>query len=105
VVDALEAAQRETQFSKAMDMAKDAVPQALLIRGHNPLTLLHKALSEGLHAQSDERCLDLANTVRLVLMELAERIGQALKDEAELNSAVSRLMNPNHGQGLSDAPP
>jgi hypothetical protein len=27
-----------------------------------------------------------------VLIELAERLGEALKDEAELNAAISRLM-------------
>jgi hypothetical protein len=33
--------------------------------------------------------------VRVVLVELAERLGQTLKDEAELNNAVNRLMNPD----------
>jgi hypothetical protein len=61
-------------------------------KGDNPLILLHSALSEGLHAQTDEQCLELAQAVRVVLAELAERIGQALKDEAELNAAISRLM-------------
>jgi hypothetical protein len=66
--------------------------ESLLINGHNPLTLLHSALSKGLHAKTDEECLELAHDVRIVLTELAERLGQALKDEAELNTAVSRLI-------------
>src|SRR5260221_2382351 len=82
---------RENQFSKALESVKNAIPQALLINGHNPLTLLHSALSEGLHAQTDEQCLELAHDVRVILAELAERLGQALKDEAELKQAVSRL--------------
>jgi hypothetical protein len=94
MVDALELAKKEQQFSKALASVKDAIPQALLINGHNPLTLLHSALSEGLHAQSDEDCLNLAHDIRVVLAELAERIGQVLKDEAELNAAISRLMKP-----------
>jgi hypothetical protein len=89
----LEDAKKETQFSKAMDNVKGAMPEALLIQGHhNPLTLLHAALSRGLHADTDEQCLELAHDVRVVLAELAERLGQALKDEAELNTAVTRLM-------------
>jgi hypothetical protein len=68
------------------------MPQALLINGHNPLTILHSALSDGLHAQTDEHCLELAHDVRVVLAELADRLGQALKDEAELTQAVTRLM-------------
>lgn len=92
IIDSLTAAKDEVQFSKAIESIKPVVPQALLINGHNPLTLLHSALSEGLHAQTDEACLELATSVRVVLAELSERLAQSLKDEAELNKALSRLM-------------
>jgi hypothetical protein len=88
----LERAKEEIQFSKAMAATKDAIPQMLLIEGQNPLTLLHSALSIGLHDKSDEECLEIAQSVRAVLVELADRISQALKDEAELKTAVSHLM-------------
>ena len=94
MIDILKAAKNETQFSKALASVKDALPQALLINGHNPLTLLYRALSGGLHEQTDEDCLKLAHDVRVVLVELADRIGQTLKDEAELTDAISRLINP-----------
>ena len=86
-------AEAETQFSTAIDLIKDAIPEAILIDGHNPLTLLHSALSEGLHAQTDEQCLELATSIRVVLTELADRISTALKEEADLKTAVSRLLN------------
>ena len=86
-------AKAETQFTTAIDMIKSAIPEAVLIDGHNPLTLLHSALSEGLHAHTDEQCLELATSIRVVLTELAERISTALKEEAPLKSAVSRLLN------------
>ena len=86
-------AKAETQFSTAIDMIKSAIPEALLIDGHNPLVLLHTALSEGLHAQTDAQCLELATSIRVVLAELAERISVVLKEEAGLKSAVSRLLN------------
>lgn len=91
-LEVLEKAKKEVQFSKAMESIKDALPQALLVNGRNPLTLLHSALSKGVHELSDERCLELARDVRIVLGELAERLGQALKDEAELDAAVNRLV-------------
>jgi hypothetical protein len=72
----------------------DAYSQALLVGGHNPLTLLHNALSSGLHEDTDGGCLSLAQAVRVVLVDLSERLSQALRDEAELNNAVSRLMGP-----------
>jgi hypothetical protein len=92
LISELDLARNETQFSKAVEKIKHGIPTNLLINGHNPLTLLHSALSEGLHAQSDEDCLEIATSIRVVLSELAERMGQALKDEKELNNAVSRLL-------------
>lgn len=82
----------ETQFTTAVEKIKPAMPFALLIRGHNPLLLLHSALSDGLHDRSDEECLELAREIRLVLGELAERLSQLLKDNAELGDAVSKLL-------------
>jgi hypothetical protein len=90
-VEALLAAKGQHQFLNALESVKDAIPQALLINGHNPLLLLHSALSDGLHARSDEECLQSAHDVRMVLSDLVERMGQALKDEAELAAAVARL--------------
>lgn len=97
IIEELERAKSETQFSKAVDSVKLAIPQALFINGQNPLTLLHSALSEGLHAQTDEECLEIATSVRIVMAEFAERMGQALKDEAELSTAVSRLLSKKSG--------
>lgn len=87
----LEAAKKERQFKNALDSVKDAVPPGLLINGQNPLTLLHSALSDGLHGKSDEVCLQRAHDIRLVLGELSERLAQAVKNEKELNAALGRL--------------
>lgn len=92
-IQKLKASITETQFSKALDLAKGAMPESLLINGHSPILLLHSALSEGVHALTDENCLELAGSVRIVLGELSERLSQALKDEAELTKALSTLMN------------
>jgi hypothetical protein len=93
VLEAFKLAEKETQFRKAIDEIKDGIPDVLRIGQHNPLTLLHSALSEGLHEHTDKECLEIAQEIRLVLTELAERISQALKEEAELQTAVSRLLN------------
>ena len=88
----LESAKAETQFSKALGMAKDAMPESLLIDGQSPIALLHSALSKGVHTLTDEQCLEFAGSVRVVLGELSDRLSQALKDEAELKKALSILM-------------
>jgi len=92
MIVALRAAQAETQFTKAMQSVRDTIPESLKIKGQNPLTLLHSALSDGLHARDDQTCLSLAHAVRVVLVELSDRIGQATKDTQEINDAVSLLM-------------
>lgn len=91
VIELLKRAKAEIQFSKGLEMAQDAVPESLRINGQNPLTLLHGALSAGLHARSDEECLDSARAVRLVLQALAERAAEALKEHAELAAAIGKL--------------
>lgn len=95
VIAELEAAKKETQFTKAVEVIKHALPQSLNINGYNPLTLLHSALSEGVHAHNDQECLELASSARTVLFEFADRLSQALKEEAELNSAINKLANKN----------
>ena len=89
----LKAAVTERRFSKALDDVKEAIPAALMINGHSPLALLHKATSRGLHELNDAECLERANAIRVVLIELSERLGHALKDDKELKKAVSRLMS------------
>jgi hypothetical protein len=83
----------EKQFTTAIDMIKAAIPESLRIDTHNPLSLLHDALSEGLHTHTDEECLELAMSIRVVLTELAERTSVALREEATLKDAVSKLLN------------
>jgi hypothetical protein len=97
MLSTLRKAREESQFSRAVDLIKEGIPEALKINGQNPLTLLYSALSDGLHDQNDTHCLEMASSVRVVLTELAERIGQALKDERELLDAVTRLLAKKPG--------
>lgn len=92
LLDELENAKRETQFTKAVDSIKHGIPQTLLIDGHNPLTLLHGALSDGLHERTDEECLELATSIRIILTDLVERMANAVKDSSELKTALSRIL-------------
>ena len=99
VIGELQKAKGKTQFTKAVEAVKHAIPQALLINGRNPLTLLHSALSEGIHAQTDGDCLEIATSIRVVMAEFAERMAQVMKEEAELNAAVSRLLQRKKAAG------
>lgn len=91
LVAELEHAKQQTQFTAAVDSIKAALPESLFVMGKNPLTLLHGALSRDLHAGTDAEALANAQAVRVVLVELAERMGQVLKDNRELADSVKLL--------------
>ena len=78
-------------FEASAEALKDIMPRELFIDGQNPLMLLHRALSANLHECSDRECLELAETIRLVLIEFADRCAEILRDRNELTAAVKRL--------------
>lgn len=85
-------------------MVKAVIPQTLLINGQNPLRLLHSALSKGLHIadMTDAHCLALAQSIRTILGELAERASEALKNDEQIQTALSVLMAvPNSSKAKS----
>lgn len=92
-IDELNAAIEETQFKKALGMAKDVIPDRLFINDQNPILALHRVLSGGVHDFSDEQCLALAKDVRMVLGALSERLSFVLKEDAEVEIALSNLMS------------
>jgi hypothetical protein len=97
LITELTEAKNETQFDKAVSVIKHALPDGLLIKGHNPLTLIHNALSAGLHAHSDENCLELATTIRLVMIDFAEKLAIFRKTQSDLDNAVLKLLQKKSG--------
>jgi hypothetical protein len=90
-IEALTRAKEETRFTESMELAQGALPEVLFISGNNPLKVLHDALSEGLHAHSDEQCLERAEIIRMVLTELADRLHEVTKDRKALTAAINKL--------------
>ncbi len=92
IIAGLQAAKEERQFKRAMELAKDAIPPALIVDGqHSPMEALYSALSKGLHGATDEQCLQWASSIRLVLAYLSDRLAAVLADKAELLSAINEL--------------
>lgn len=87
----LKEAKEERQFTNAVEKIRAGIPEVLKIEGYNPLTLLHDALSDGLHALSDEECLALAQNIRTILAAMVERINYALSEDRALKDAVTAL--------------
>ncbi len=93
LLGSIDLAIKETRFREALKLVKDAIPDGLKVKGHNPLMLLHKALSKGVHELNDEECLERAQVVRDVLDRLVSNIARVTKDERELDAAIGKLLS------------
>ncbi len=100
--EVLETAKAEHQFKKAVKMVKDAIPQVLLVNGQNPITILYKILSEGVHELNDEQCLELAKHIRVVLVDFADRAKEALRERQELQDSLTKLYQSDKPQEPSE---
>jgi hypothetical protein len=102
----LESAQHERQFSKAIEMLGDtaAIPPVMLIDGHNPLTLLHDLLSEGIHQLSDAECLERAQHAETVLFDIADRMQIALTERKGVKTALTSIMARKQNIGSKTKP-
>ena len=103
VIADIDSAMSERQFSKSIASIKTAFPEELRVHGSNPLLLLHSATSIGLHGLSDEDCLTHAHDVRVVLVEMVERVDRVLSDARTSAESVKRLRSlTNAGKPNSD---
>ncbi|MEM8499941.1 MAG: hypothetical protein AAF542_18110 [Pseudomonadota bacterium] len=104
LISELELASNERKFAAAVERIHHALPDSLLVNGHSPLTLLHSALSEGLHEDSEEECLELASSIRLLLTDFSEKLTIALQKQEKLEAAVHKLVAKKGNKGSpSDA--
>ena len=91
VIIKTEQAKKEIQFTKSIELIKDILPLELFIEGHNPLTLLHSAMSKGVHNLADEECLEIASSIRIVLSEMVSRMKEIISDKESLKAALNNL--------------
>jgi hypothetical protein len=75
---------KETRIAQEkIELVKDLLPKILKPNGVNPLGILHSQLSEGLHAESDEKCLENASHIKDILIFLLNQISIS-KESAKL---------------------
>lgn len=94
LINELTSAKETTRFTEATKSLRTALPPSLLINGENPLTLIHDALSDGIHNLTDDECLSRAENVRVLLVHFVEQLNSALeKDQAVLIAAAAIKRN------------
>jgi hypothetical protein len=76
-----------------IELVKDLLPSILRPDGMNPLSELHSALSEGLHARSDDECLELAAIVRDILVYLTHQVAASRAASKSFTAGMRRLLD------------
>lgn len=90
---ALEKTKETTVTSEKIDLVKDLLPSILRPDGMNPLAALHSALSQGLHAESDEECLELSENCREILIFLVNQISASKESAKTFTASMRKLLD------------
>ncbi|MDO8476835.1 MAG: hypothetical protein Q7W02_11730 [Candidatus Rokubacteria bacterium] len=90
---ALEKTKKTIVTQEKIELVKDLLPLILRPDGMNPLSVLHTALSEGLHAESDETCLEHAGVVREVLVFLVNQVAASQAASKSFSDSMRRLLD------------
>ena len=81
-----------------IEIVKDLLPPILRPNGMNPLSALHSALSEGLHADSDETCLEFAAASREVLIFLVSQVSANRSASRSFTENMRKLLAKKAGR-------
>lgn len=100
-LEALEKTKKTTVAQEKIDLVKDLLPSILRPGGINPLSVLYSTLSEGLHKESDERCIELAAEVRETLVFLVNQIEVTKESSARFTDSMRRLLDRGKSEGSS----
>ena len=90
---ALEKTKSTIVTSEKIDLVKDLLPLILRPEGMNPLSALHSTLSEGLHAESDAECLEIAKSCREILIFLVHQISLSKNTAKAFTTHMKTLLD------------
>lgn len=90
---ALVEVKKEQQANKKIELVKELLPSSLRPDGINPLDILHSMLSEGLHAETDENCLEYAEEIRECLIYLLNEVTQKRASAAQFTDRMKKFLD------------
>lgn len=92
-IAALEQTKKTRVTQEKIDLVKDLLPPILRPSNMNPLGILHSELSEGLHAETDENCLEIAVHIREILTFLVNQIIQSKSSSSKFTDSMRALLD------------
>lgn len=91
VLEALESLRHDSPMSEKIAVANLALPPHLKPDGLNPLGRLYSVLSQGVHALSEEACLQQARTTSECLVFLVSELASRRQHREQFKSIVGKL--------------
>jgi len=105
ITDLVENDEQKEKYQKALEqtkktkiaqdkiaLVKELLPDSLRPGGMNPLSVLHEVLSEGLHGQTDNRCMELSSDVRGALEFLVNQTATTKVAKVTFTESMKRLL-------------
>jgi hypothetical protein len=96
---ALEKTKKTIVTQEKIELVKDLLPPILRPDGMNPLSVLHSSLSEGLHAKSDEACLEQAVIIREILVFLVHQVAASKASAKTFTEGMRKLLEKKTPKG------
>ena len=96
-LEALEQTKKTRVTQEKIELIKDLLPSILKPNGANPLGILHSELSAGLHAESDEECLENASHIKDILTFLINQVIQSKEAAKNFTSGMKSLLDKKSG--------
>lgn len=88
----LEKTKQTTVAHEKIELAKELLPTILRPDGMNPLSILHATMSKGLHAESDEDCLEYAESCREILVFLVNQVAASKENSRSFTERMRKLL-------------
>ena len=89
---ALEETKKTVVTQEKIELVQDLLPPILRPEGMNPLSTLHSLLSEGLHADSEEVCMEHAMSVRAVIVFLVNQVAASKAASKDFTQRMRTLL-------------
>lgn len=101
-IDALEQTKKTTVTEKKIELVKELLPINLQPDGLNPLSILHSALSEGLHNLPDSECLRIANEIRETIIYLITQIKEQESTAKKYSENMKKILESKNKRNKTE---
>ena len=91
--EAMETVKNTRIAQEKISLVKDLLPASLRPSGINPLQVIYDELSEGIHYNSDEECLESADAIRQSITYLANQVMKKKKDHQSFTDSMKKILD------------